>query len=226
MNLIASSLVAIFVILLLLFIDYLFNHSVSFTLINYFKKKTFKLDTDNKKEINPSIFWIFILTFFVLSIIIYSFIYVKNNIDYISRINNNLTATSNENTPIDNSKISNINVIGTLTGGILGPVVAFLASLFAGLAFYSQYYANRQVQRQFKLQQFENQFNERLKLLKEEILDLDLKGHSKNLMKGRTVFYELNKEINLCFYIINLVIPNATIKNKFSLAYNLFYIHT
>ncbi|SDH09882.1 putative phage abortive infection protein [Winogradskyella thalassocola] len=67
---------------------------------------------------------------------------------------------------------SNIGAYGDLIGGILNPVVAFIGIIAASLAFYVQYKANTQVQKQFQIQQFESQFYKMLDLHKENITEM------------------------------------------------------
>lgn len=59
--------------------------------------------------------------------------------------------------------------IGDTIGGIISPLIAIIAAILTFLAFYIQAKANRQVQEQFKLQQFEAQFYQMLKLHRENI---------------------------------------------------------
>lgn len=67
--------------------------------------------------------------------------------------------------------------IGDTFGGILNPFVALAAVIVTGLAFYMQYQANKQLQDQFKLQQFESQFYEMLKLHKENVNEMEIEGY-------------------------------------------------
>ena len=97
------------------------------------------------------------------------------------------------------SKIDSIGTIGDAVGGILNPVIAIGAALLTFLAFYIQYQANRQVQEQFKVQQFESQFYEMLRLHKENVNSLYLTTKKKiiypkdediieSTVQGRVVF--------------------------------------
>lgn len=74
----------------------------------------------------------------------------------------------------DFSKTGNI---GDTFGGILNPFIAMAAVIVTGLAFYMQYQANKQVQDQFKLQQFESQFYKMLELHKENVNEMEIEGY-------------------------------------------------
>lgn len=90
--------------------------------------------------------------------------------------------------------------------------------------------SNEQFDQQIKNQvneinrlQFESQFYERIKFLKEEINSLSITTQDDKLLTGRQVFYELNKEINFTYLIINYTLPYCDSKLKFELAYYIFY---
>jgi hypothetical protein len=121
------------------------------------------------------------------------------------------------------SKIDNIGTIGDAVGGILNPVIAIGAALLTFLAFYIQYQANLQVQEQFKVQQFESQFYERIKLIKEEINNCNLLLNDDKILFGRQVFYELNKEIKLIYFLVNNLLSTNDVKIKFEISYYIFY---
>ncbi|WP_339663262.1 putative phage abortive infection protein [uncultured Polaribacter sp.] len=70
-----------------------------------------------------------------------------------------------------------IGAYGDFVGGILNPVVAFIGIVAASLAFYVQYKANTQFQKQFQVQQFESQFYEMLRLHKENINEMKITGY-------------------------------------------------
>lgn len=93
-----------------------------------------------------------------------------------------------------------IGPYGDYIGGVLNPLISVFAVFAAGFAFYAQYQANKQVQDQFKIQQLESQFYERLNLVKEEINTIYLPLMKGDTLLGRKVFYELDKEIKLIFF--------------------------
>ena len=72
---------------------------------------------------------------------------------------------------------SKIGTYGDFFGGILNPILAFIGIIAASLAFYAQYQANRQVQDQFKIQQFESQFYEMLHLHRENLNEMTIGGY-------------------------------------------------
>lgn len=79
---------------------------------------------------------------------------------------------------LDNAKdYSKIGPYGDYIGGILNPLIAVFAVFAAGFAFYAQYEANKQVQDQFKIQQFESQFYEMLHLHRENLNEMNIEGY-------------------------------------------------
>lgn len=97
----------------------------------------------------------------------------------------------------ENNKKLDPNEIGDSIGGILNPVVGLLASVLTFLAFYMQKIANDEIKDQFKIQQFESQFYEMLKLHKENVNEIEIKTIDKDLLRGRLVFYEMKKELEI-----------------------------
>ncbi|MFI1743249.1 putative phage abortive infection protein [Thalassobellus sediminis] len=90
---------------------------------------------------------------------------------------------------IDNvNKISTdytkVGAFGDLVGGILNPAVAFIGIIAASLAFYAQYRANVQVQKQFQIQQFESQFYEMLRLHKENVNEMRITGYDVSIQES------------------------------------------
>lgn len=61
--------------------------------------------------------------------------------------------------------------------GIMTPFIGIATAIVAGLAFYMQYKANQQIRSQFKLQQFESQFYEMLKLHRENLNEMEIEGY-------------------------------------------------
>ncbi|MFG4001368.1 putative phage abortive infection protein [Flavobacterium aquidurense] len=66
---------------------------------------------------------------------------------------------------------------GDLIGGTLNPILALFGIVAAGLAFYAQYEANKQVQQQFRIQQIESQFYEMLHLHRENLNEMSIEGY-------------------------------------------------
>lgn len=66
---------------------------------------------------------------------------------------------------------------GDYLGGVLNPLISVFAVFAAGFAFYAQYQANMQVQEQFKVQQFESQFFEMLRLHRANIDEMKIVGY-------------------------------------------------
>ena len=141
---------------------------------------------------------------------------------------------------------------GDLIGGTLNPILALFGIVAAGLAFYAQYEANKQVQEQFKIQQFESQFFEMLRLHKENISEMKITGYevlietskerdtngtlrsltetytnSIRVTEGRKVFVTMNTELIACFellqYFNNLWGCNISQHFLLDLAYKFFF---
>ncbi|AXG70813.1 putative phage abortive infection protein [Kordia sp. SMS9] len=82
---------------------------------------------------------------------------------------------------------STLGSIGDTVGGLLNPIVGIAAALLTFLAFYVQYIANQKVQRQLRMQQFESQFYEKVRLHKENINEISVHGYE--LMRETTKTY-------------------------------------
>lgn len=161
------------------------------------------------------------ISFLVLfSLLTYGLVVVDNRID---------TAT------VQNGVIDYSGTLGDLIGGVLNPIVALFGILAGGLAFYAQYKANKLIQDQFKIQQFESQFYEMVRLHKENVNELSLvkfldmiesDSNSNNLnneITGRLVFAEFTKIFEtLLGYTKTLPIHDLT-KKKFDDAYLIFF---
>lgn len=117
--------------------------------------------------------------------------------------------------------------------GFVAPFVAVSAVITTGLAFFMQYQANRQIQDQFKIQQFESQFYEMLRLHKENVNEMsidgyeylytDLKNKSKErrVTSGRKVFVTMVTELTALFIVVKktyLETSKSAIMNEFVLS--------
>lgn len=147
-----------------------------------------------------------------------------------------------------NKDFSKIGTYGDFFGGILNPILAFIGIIAASLAFYAQYEANKQVQDQFKIQQFESQFYEMLRLHKENINEMKITGydsvtqeklnskkeieeitrlHNTKIVEGRKVFVSMVVELMCCYEFLELI--NSTWKVTYEkkdllrLAYRIFF---
>lgn len=113
--------------------------------------------------------------------------------------------------------------IGDTIGGITNPFIGLAGVAFTFLAFYMQKLANDDIKNQFKIQQFESQFYERIKLIKEEINNCNLLLKDDKTLFGRQVFYELDKEIKLIYFLVNNLLNTNDVKIKFEISYYIFY---
>lgn len=85
--------------------------------------------------------------------------------------------------------------IGDAVGGILNPLVGIAAALLTFLAFYIQYQANQQIQKQFEIQKFESQFYEMIKLYRENVNEMRYEKHH----EGKSVIYENRQVLRVLF---------------------------
>ncbi|MFE3866485.1 putative phage abortive infection protein [Flavobacterium sp. LS2P90] len=74
----------------------------------------------------------------------------------------------------DNLDFTARGAIGDTIGGLMNPFIAISASILTFMAFYIQYKANQEVQKQFRIQQFESQFYEMLRLHKENVNEVSV----------------------------------------------------
>jgi hypothetical protein len=127
----------------------------------------------------------------------------------------------------NSDKIDSIGTIGDAVGGILNPIIAIGAALLTFLAFYIQYQANEEVRKQFKIQQFESQFYEMIRLHKENVNEMKIVGYepiietsiqkndsnavvsktetitiSTRVTEGRKVFVTMATELIACYEIL------------------------
>lgn len=129
--------------------------------------------------------------------------------------------------------------VATTFGGMVGIFVSFFGSILVYKALQSQIKANKIISEQFKIQQFESQFYEMLKLHKENVneieiesLDYSFKGNfiagnyeSKNIkIKGRDAFVYLCNELEISFNIYKDLINNKNISVfDFTIPYKAFF---
>ncbi|WP_159637961.1 putative phage abortive infection protein [Sphingobacterium composti Ten et al. 2007 non Yoo et al. 2007] len=124
----------------------------------------------------------------------------------------------------DGEKVVKYGSVGDAIGGLMNPFIGIAAVIGTGLAFYAQYQANKQVQDQFKLQQFDNQFYEMLRLHKENVNEMEIwnEGNTKLISKGRTSFtiYKLEFEM----FLRMLIESGEEFNDKnFAILYRLFF---
>lgn len=83
------------------------------------------------------------------------------------------------------------NEIGDSIGGILNPMIGLLASVLTFLAFYMQKIANDDIKNQFKIQQFESQFYEMLRLHKENVNEIEVLAKDTNVKFDQSETFEV-----------------------------------
>lgn len=108
--------------------------------------------------------------------------------------------------PSKTNSISYPNEFGDAFGGILNPLVAFLAAGLTFLAFWIQYDANKKQQKaqeqqrdDIKRERFESRFYEMLRLHKENVSEIDVGGKVNGRKAFMRMFYEF-KFIYIAFY--------------------------
>lgn len=90
---------------------------------------------------------------------------------------------------VDDYDFSKLGSLGDTTGGFLNPIIAIAAALLTFLAFYVQYRANKQIEKQFEIQQINESQNfeysrikERIHLILNEIDDFEVAFHKGQLI--------------------------------------------
>ncbi len=140
---------------------------------------------------------------------------------------------------------SSTGQIGDTIGGIMSPFIAIVGIIITFLAFYIQYQANERQKKNFKdtitdnknesrLNKFENQFYEMLRLHKENVNEISIifkknyqGDHIENKVSGRVVFKYFIDELRVIYDTLsksNFYEPNDQSKEvKFKLAYEIFF---
>src|SRR5690606_20180325 len=143
-------------------------------------------------------------------------------------------------------EISMFGQLGDLFGGIMNPLIAISAALLTFLAFWMQYQANQDIQQQFKVQQFERQFYEMLRLYKENVNEMKIQGYVTEVsseailpdnektihkiiernVEGRKVFVSMYEELNLCIKIcksLNSKLGKMSLDDLNKIAFDIFF---
>lgn len=143
-------------------------------------------------------------------------------------------------------EIKDYHELGDAVGGLMNPFIAIAAVIVTGLAFYMQYQANQQIRDQFKIQQFESQFYEMLRLHKQNVEEIELKVYDLNQVndpplitdtprtnfkyvnpqpvRGRKVFTYYVQEFHLLLDCISETDEMRIDQESFSNAYNMFFV--
>jgi len=92
--------------------------------------------------------------------------------------------------------------------GFVAPFVAVSAVITTGLAFFMQYQANRQIQDQFKIQQFESQFYKMLDIHRSNVSEMsiikeDFYTGEKTTVKSKEVFTLLLDKLHFMLKVFN-----------------------
>lgn len=85
--------------------------------------------------------------------------------------------------------------IGDTIGGILGPFIAIIAALLTFLAFWVQYYANKQQKEDLEIERFENKFYNLIQIHRNNVTEI---GVGKSL-KGRKTFISMFNELKYTY---------------------------
>lgn len=142
-----------------------------------------------------------IMLMIIESLVVFGFIYIIICF-FNSYSHYELLKTTPDNNKITDELKLNPNEKGDALGGILNPIVGVVAIVVTYLAFYIQFLANRQVQNQFKIQQFESQFYEMLRIHKDNVNEMYLFEIGGIKHEGRfvleSVYFELVYFYNSC----------------------------
>ncbi len=156
-------------------------------------KRHYKVQENRSSMSFWTIFFLLISIGFVLLAFLAPYIYI--NVSSLKDINYDRTG-----------------VIGDTIGGLMNPFIGIAAVIVTGLAFYAQYQANKQVQDQFRLQQFESQFYKLLDFHRENVSNMEFELY-KELASGNKVFKLIVNQIENAFYEILPLIENKEIKD-------------
>lgn len=174
----------------------------------------------------------FILSIFGLILFIFS---SKLLYSYYSTVDCILDFT---NFNISNKQQLDPNEYGDYFGGVMNPLIGITAAFITFLAFYIQFVANRKITNQFKIQQFESQFYEMIRLHKENVNELEITQiemerllsstgtplsfmpKSKSI-KGREVFKILSNELEMTYRNVLKYVEHKKI--AFEEAYGIFF---
>jgi len=74
-------------------------------------------------------------------------------------------------------QLEELGLVGDFIGGLMNPLIGISAALLTFLAFWIQYQANQDIREQFKIQQFESQFYEMLRLHKDNVNEMKIQGY-------------------------------------------------
>lgn len=108
-------------------------------------------------------------------------------------------------------KYQEYGTLGDAIGGLTNPIIAIGAAILTFVAFYIQYQANKQIQDQFKVQQFESQFYEMIRLHRANIDEMDIASR----VKGRKCFVRMFQEYKFIYLkLYEIYNKNKTFKSK------------
>lgn len=154
---------------------------------------------------NSKNIWVYIGAGISILLIIYCVIYVYN---YYSA--NDILWHYPKNTKSNLEHLSP-NEIGDSIGGILNPIIGLVASILTFLAFYMQKKANDDIREQFRVQQFESQFYEMLRLHKENVNEIELIKNN-HIIRGRLAFHQAVLDFHS---ILKGITPTYTVTGGF-----------
>jgi len=164
--------------------------------------------------------WVYIGAIVSLLLILYCLIYIYNYYsanDILWHYPKNYKADEH----INPQKLSP-SEIGDSIGGILMPIIGLVASILTFLAFYMQKKANDVMQDQFKIQQFESQFYEMLRLHKENVNEISIRSLANGFVaEKRAAFESMVHDFNLLLsYSADF---NPLDITEYDVCYNLFF---
>lgn len=162
--------------------------------------------------------WIYVGAGISLLLIAYCLVYIWN---YYSA--NDILWHYPKNSKPNNEGALAPNEIADSIGGVLAPIIGLVASILTFLAFYMQKTANDEIRAQFKVQQFESQFYEMLRLHKENVNELHIKRVATNEeVERRRAFESMVEDFNLLLsYAVFGDMPIERV--EYDVAYHVFF---
>lgn len=220
---------------------------IVFSVVYFILTKPFAKRTEDKKEMDAVSRYLLCIGFVLL---VFAFIAPHLVFTYL----NNTVISSASKEDVDELKsIYDISgPLGDTLGGIMNPFVAMAGVIVTGLAFYMQYKANKAVleandelrqqfleqKRQYQLDKFESQFYEMIRLHKENISEMEIRGYEyifkekepvkegvtaydkhleSRMTSGRKVFVTMVTELSAIYLVVKrvfiLTYPNKIEEN-------------
>lgn len=169
---------------------------------------------------NNNIIWFALGGIFISVFLIMGTFIIKGKIEKYDNELYRISKSNNIESNIINDDIDYQGTIGDLFGGIYGPIVGLIGAVLAGMAFYAQYKANEEITRQFKIQQFENQYFKLIDLYRKNADEIKI-----NSFSNRKCFAVMYEEFRFIYSEVEDYLSSYELNEKdlTSISYCIFY---